>query len=63
MDDLKFTKEIIKKSGYVEESICLENLVKWEDMCHANSLADGPGRIYHKYKFAWLDFLRIFIEV
>ena len=61
--DLKITDEVLKKSGYDDEILTMENLVPWKSLKSMQSFSRGPGVTEIMYKMSWLAVLKIMLEV
>ena len=58
-------KNLLRKSDYEKRTICLNDLVRWENLANGpNGIAQGPGTVYYRYKkISWQILLKILVLI
>ena len=63
VSNLKVTQGLLRAAQYKKESISMADLVPWEELQSAKSIAQGPGSKKLLCKIPWISVLRVLIEV
>ena len=63
VSNLKVTEGLLRVARYKKDSISMADLVPWEELQSAKSIAQGPGSNKLLCKIPWISVLRVLIEV
>ena len=63
LSNLKVTEGLLRGARYTKDCVSMADLVPWEALQSAKSIAQGPGNDKLLLKMPWISVLRVLIEV